>query len=111
MNWRFLSVAVAIASASPAYSQTTGTSSGLSPQHALVKEYCVGCHNERLRHGNLVLSTRDVGQPHANAAVWEKAIRKVRAGMMPPAGARRPDATRVEAFATTLESALDKAAT
>jgi hypothetical protein len=57
-----------------------------------------------------VLSALDVTQPGPNAAVWEKAIRKVRSGMMPPAGARRPDAAKIEALASSLETALDTVA-
>jgi mono/diheme cytochrome c family protein len=107
MNWRILPVAVCIASATPAHGQSNGAPAAGSQPQAVVKDYCVGCHNDRLKQGNLVLSTLDVTQPGPNAAIWEKAIRKVRAGMMPPAGARRPDAAKVEALASSLETALD----
>ena len=108
MITRFLPVALVMTSATVAFGQTARTA--VSSPQTLVKEYCVGCHNDRLKQGNLVLSMLDVTQPHANAAVWEKVIRKVRSGMMPPAGARRPDAARVEAFASSLETALDTVA-
>jgi hypothetical protein len=107
MNWRILPVAVCIASATPAHGQSNGAPAAESQPQGILKDYCVGCHNDRLKQGNLVLSTLDVTQPGPNAAVWEKAIRKVRAGMMPPAGARRPDAAKVEALASSLETALD----
>ena len=109
--FRFLWVALVIASAAPAYAGQTRTSPPApSSQQALLNEYCVTCHNDRLKRGNLVLSTLDVTRPGPDAAVWEKVIRKVRSGMMPPAGSRRPDSARVEAFASSLEGAIDAAA-
>jgi Protein of unknown function (DUF1592)/Protein of unknown function (DUF1588)/Protein of unknown function (DUF1587)/Protein of unknown function (DUF1585)/Protein of unknown function (DUF1595) len=77
---------------------------------ALVNEYCAGCHNERLKRGDLVLSGLDAANPASNPVVWEKVIRKVRAGMMPPPAARRPDPATLEAFARSLEGGLDAAA-
>jgi hypothetical protein len=77
---------------------------------AFVNEYCATCHNDRLKRGELSFAGLDVEQPDPENPIWEKAIRKVRTGMMPPAGARRPDSSRVEAFTTTLENALDRAA-
>src|SRR5215471_4915208 len=59
-------------------------------QRALKDEYCVGCHNDKLKSGGFSWTALDVEHPQQNAALAEKVIRKVRAGMMPPAGARRP---------------------
>ena len=73
-------------------------------------EYCVGCHNESGGRGDLVLSHLDETRPDSDGPIWEKVIRKVRSGMMPPANARRPEAARVEAFVSALEATLDKAA-
>ena len=56
-----------------------------------------------------MLSGLDVAHPDPDNPIWEKVVRKIRTGMMPPPGARRPDAARVEAFASALEAALDKA--
>lgn len=81
---------------------------------ALLTQYCVTCHSERLKTGNLVLEKLDPGraaETPATAETWEKVIRKLRAGMMPPAGAPRPDRPRLDAFATSLETQLDRAAT
>ncbi|MGH9384770.1 MAG: DUF1592 domain-containing protein [Vicinamibacterales bacterium] len=85
-------------------------------QTALVKQYCVGCHNDRGkdRAGNLTLAGFDaarVGQDPKVAETAEKMIRKLRLGMMPPVGARRPDAATVIAFAGSMEARLDRAAT
>ena len=103
-------VAVLLAAVTPASGQTASTGRSTSPQRSLVTEFCIGCHNERLKRGELVLSELDVTRPDPDNPVWEKIIRKVRTGMMPPVGARRPDAARIDAFASALEAALDGAA-
>src|ERR1700719_300268 len=60
-------------------------------QRALVDQYCVVCHNQRVKAGDLLLDKADISNPPAGADVWEKVIRKVRGGLMPPAGMPRPD--------------------
>ena len=77
---------------------------------ALVDRYCVGCHNEKTRSGNLAIDKLDFVHPGNNAETWEKVVRKIRAGMMPPAGIPRPDRATLDDFATKLEMALDTAA-
>ncbi len=79
-------------------------------QRAFVDQYCAGCHNDKLKSGGLSLARLDPSHPGGHAAEWEKVVVKLRAGMMPPAGAGRPDATAVTAFVSSLERALDEAA-
>ena len=55
-----------------------------------VSTYCVTCHNDKLKTGGLVLDRPELADVAAHADVWEKVIRKVRTGMMPPAGNPRP---------------------
>jgi len=76
----------------------------------VLKQYCVTCHNERAKIGGLALDTKDVDHVEADAPTWEKVVRKIRTGMMPPSGARRPDRSVLDGFAAELESRLDKAA-
>jgi hypothetical protein len=76
---------------------------------ALVKQYCLGCHNERAKQGGLVLDG-DLSKVAAHAEQWEKAVRKVKTGMMPPSGAPRPARERLDAFAAAMETRLDSAA-
>ncbi|HEY7170345.1 MAG TPA: DUF1587 domain-containing protein, partial [Vicinamibacterales bacterium] len=92
----------------PAAARTTGA----SPNRALLDRYCVTCHNERLRTGNLVLAGDAVDPDHVAgaAAVWEKVVQKLRSGAMPPAGRPRPDATAAAAFVSSVEASLDRAA-
>jgi hypothetical protein len=77
---------------------------------AVVKEYCVTCHNDRRKSGGLTLETFDVLHPEKNADVAERIIRKLRIGLMPPPGARRPDPATLAAFTGALESRLDEIA-
>ena len=79
-------------------------------QQALVKQYCAGCHNDKLKSGGFSWTKIDLAHPDQNAEQTEKVIRKLRAGMMPPPGMPRPDAAHVAAFATSLETAIDQAA-
>ena len=81
-----------------------------APSHAAVaKQYCVSCHNDRTRSGDLVLDGTPLTDVAGHAEVWEKALRKVRAGAMPPAGMPRPDAATTASFIRSLESQLDAA--
>ncbi len=79
-------------------------------ERALLDRYCVTCHSERLRVAGLALDTLDVSDVGAHPAVWEKVVRKLRAGAMPPASRPRPDAETYTAFAGWLEAELDRAA-
>jgi mono/diheme cytochrome c family protein len=80
------------------------------PHAALIKTYCAGCHNDRTKSGELSLEHADLNDIPAHGETWEKVIRKVRAGMMPPAGMPRPDAATLNGFVTHLATTLDRAA-
>jgi cytochrome c551/c552 len=81
-----------------------------APERALLDRYCVGCHSAALKSGGLVLEKLDVAHAGDAAETWEKVIRKVRAGMMPPSGVPRPDRAALDSFAANLEMQLDRAA-
>ena len=76
---------------------------------AFFDQYCVTCHNEKLRTAGLALDTMDVSKPGAHAEVLEKVIVKLRAGSMPPQGLPRPNAATYRAVYTALENDLDRA--
>src|SRR5262245_3592102 len=80
------------------------------PERAFFDQYCVSCHNDKLKTGGLTLENLSVSDLHASAGVLEKVVRKLRSGQMPPQGSRRPDAAALAAFVTTVETALDNAA-
>ncbi len=93
--------------------QTSAQGAGSSPaatSKALVDRYCATCHNQRLKTANLTLDVLDLTHPEKDALIWERAIRKLRGGMMPPPGAPRPPVEAASAFASYLEDSLDKAA-
>jgi mono/diheme cytochrome c family protein len=81
-----------------------------TPARELVTTYCVSCHNQRLKTGNLMLDGVDADQVSNSAEEWEKVIVKLRSRAMPPPGVRRPDNARYDEVATWLETALDRAA-
>jgi hypothetical protein len=101
---------IVVVSAAWGYGQAPRPQSPAPNQRAFLDQYCIGCHNERAKTAGLMLDKMDVTQVAQNAEVWEKVVRKLRAGMMPPAGARRPDRPALEAFATRLETELDRSA-
>src|SRR3984885_257608 len=80
-----------------------------NPNRALVDRYCVTCHNQKLRTAKLAFDTLDLDHPEKDALTWERAIRKLRGGMMPPPGMPKPTPAAVNSFATYLEDSLDKA--
>ena len=77
---------------------------------AFLDRYCTACHNERLRTAGLLLDAADVRHVGAGAETWEKVVRKLRSGAMPPPGRRRPEPAALDAFATWLETELDREA-
>jgi len=93
----------------PAGNSERRTSNSELPGQALIDRYCVTCHNQRVKTANLALDTLALAHPEQNALVWERAIRKLRAGMMPPPGAPRPAVADAQALAAYLETTLDKA--
>lgn len=99
---RFAALLAALASVTGLYAQT--------PSAALLSRYCVTCHNAKLKTGGLVLNPGALDRVSANAETWEKVVRKLRAGAMPPAGAPKPDAAATGALLSYLETALDRAA-
>jgi len=74
----------------------------------VLDQYCVTCHNERLKTGGLALDSLKPDRIAADAETWEKVVRKVRAGLMPPAGAKRPDRGSLDAFAAAIEGTIDR---
>jgi mono/diheme cytochrome c family protein len=78
-------------------------------QRQVLDQYCVTCHNSRAKVGNVVLDTVDLANVGPHAELLEKAVRRVRAGLMPPAGAMRPDAATLASLAAGVEASLDRA--
>jgi cytochrome c5 len=92
-----------LATTAPAEVATSAAS-----ERALLDQYCVTCHNQRLKTAGLMLDQLDPARIHDRADVWEKVVRKLRAGMMPPSGLRRPDPPVMEAMIEFMEKQLDR---
>jgi len=82
----------------------------VSSSRALLNQYCVTCHNERLKTAGLTLDRADVEHVGLSVEVWEKVAHKVRSGAMPPPGLPRPDKSTLGAFVVHLETELDREA-
>ena len=85
------------------------TRGGCSPEAAFLNQYCITCHNQRTKAAGLALDTLDIARVGPGAETWEKVVKKIRTGMMPPSGARRPERAALDRFASELESRLDRA--
>jgi len=121
---------VATLSATASFAQPTARTAGAKPpsvapkmaashaptgmpidaQNKLVAQNCASCHSEKMKAGELVLAGFDAAKVSDRPDVTEKMIRKLKAGMMPPPGARRPDAATIKTFVETLEAKMDAAA-
>ena len=107
MIW-FGSLAIVLA-ASPSAKSWQQTSPA-NTSTALVRQYCVGCHNDKLKTANVSFETVNLTKVADDAGLWEKALRKLRTNQMPPAGLPRPSAEQRQALTNYLETELDHAA-
>jgi hypothetical protein len=89
---------------------TTVSPASPQQQRALLDKYCVTCHSDRLRTANLSLQGLDLTKVADHAEPWERVIRKLRAGVMPPPGLARPSLTEYEGLRDWLESEIDRVA-
>jgi hypothetical protein len=103
----FVVSAVFISQANSAYSQSSRND---RQRLGMIEEYCLGCHNFEDYAGSLDLETLLVDDISQNAEHWEKAIRKMRAGMMPPPGQDRPNDRNYLALTEWLENKIDSVA-
>ena len=78
--------------------------------NGMLRTYCMVCHNDRMKTGNMSLAEFDAGDAVANPALAEKMVSKLRLGMMPPPGARRPAEDLLTEVAEALETQLDRSA-
>ena len=89
---------------------SASTITSASEARAILDQYCVACHSDRLKTAQLSLQAVDLASPGAHSAPLEKAVRKLRLGAMPPQGRPRPEPAQYAALATWLESELDRVA-
>ena len=103
-------MAAAHTGSKPTSATPAGAQLDVTAEDQLVKQYCVTCHSEKGRAGQLSLAAFDAAHIDKTPDIAEKMIRKLRAGMMPPPGARRPEPATVAAFVNSLETKIDLAA-
>ena len=116
---------VQVQAVAPPRQAARASEAGTSEQRALLDRYCVTCHNDQLVNGDgpapsalvsqlratgLALDRLDVATIGEDAAEWENVVRKLRGGVMPPAGRPRPDEATQDAFVARLATELDDAA-
>ena len=101
---------LALFSATFAFQQAGPATEPSVEPRAMLDKYCVTCHNQRLRTASLTLDTMNLDRVGDNAETWEKVLRKLHGGMMPPQGMPRPDDATVTKFTGWLETSLDRAA-
>ena len=115
----WVAIALAFAGGLPALAQTeprsavspnASAATGATTQAAVLKKYCVTCHNQSLRTAGMVIETADLTHVPDHADVWEKVIRKLRTGTMPPPGVPHPDKSTSNLLAAYLEREIDSAA-
>jgi hypothetical protein len=108
--------ALAVVLAATSFAQTASSGAKALPtqvtdqsaERALLNQYCVVCHNQKLKTANLELDKLDTAHVTDHPEKWELVVRKLRAGMMPPAGMPRPAWNTYESMVTWLEGELDK---
>ena len=79
-------------------------------ERALLDQYCVTCHNDKTKIANFSLQSADINAVGDHPEVWERVIRKLRAGMMPPPGMPRPSLDKYEGLRDWLEVQIDRKA-
>jgi hypothetical protein len=99
-----------VSAAAPAEQQAGAGAVDSTRARALVDQYCVTCHNARLKTANLLLDQLDISRLGDHPEIAEQVVRKMRAGLMPPTDARRPDAATLESLIRWMETELDRQA-
>jgi hypothetical protein len=70
--------------------------------------YCQGCHNDRAKIGGMSVQLLRPDNLATSGDAWEKILRKVNLGEMPPSGAPKPPKESLIEFASWLSTSLDR---
>jgi len=104
LSWAAVAIACAIAGGSLEDTPTPAA------ERALLDQYCVTCHNDKTKADNFSLQKEDINDVGDHPEVWERVIRKLRAGMMPPPGMPRPPIAKYDELRDWLEAQVDQKA-
>lgn len=107
---RLLSFGVVLLAGSGSLAAQKPQPAAVAAEKALINQYCVPCHNDKLRTNNLSLQSMDMNAVGDHPEVWEEVIRKLRAGMMPPPGMPRPPLAGYNGLRDWLEEQVDRKA-
>src|SRR5262249_4565406 len=115
MRRRHITAILAVTLAGASLTAKPGAEPGPAPRPApepaaVLNQYCVSCHNERLKTAGFAIDRLNPASVRDNPAAWEKVARKLRTGTMPPPGSPRPALEVYDATATWLEGELDRTA-
>src|SRR5438132_1607612 len=112
-----LSLVIAICGQTAGQSaQSAAASDTAAAQRAIVAQYCSTCHSDKAKAAGMDSARKidfdalDIAHVSRDAETWERIVRKLRAGMMPPSGMRRPDPATYKGLITWLENELDRSA-
>ena len=105
-----LSTSALSGQSTPPPTLASAPAAGTPAQRALLDKYCVTCHNDRVKTANLSLQGTDLTQVADHAELWEKVIRKMRAGVMPPPDMPRPPRPEYDGLRDWLEGEIDRLA-
>jgi mono/diheme cytochrome c family protein len=90
------------------------STAGQTTHAQTIRQYCASCHNSRVPGDatatGVVLDAPELARIPEQAEMWERVVRRLRTGSMPPPGMPRPDAAAYAALTAHLETALDRAA-
>jgi mono/diheme cytochrome c family protein len=93
--------------------QTASTAATPADFQEMVNKYCITCHNQKARipaGAPLALDAANLKDPGANPEIWEKVVRKIGVGAMPPQGSATPGNAELTRFRSVLAASLDSAA-
>jgi mono/diheme cytochrome c family protein len=102
-------IAIAVLLAPLPFLFSQGRTESANDAQRVINQYCVGCHSNRAKTGGLSLEGADYDQIPAHGDMWEKVVKKLRSGTMPPANSPRPDLKTYNATAASIEARLDEA--
>src|SRR5262245_29657445 len=94
--------------AAPQRAATAASPPSAATERALLDQYCVTCHNDKTKRANLTLEKLDLTTAGDHPELWERVVRKLRAGVMPPPGVRRPPLAEYEGLRDWLEAEIDR---
>src|SRR5262245_15617259 len=86
------------------------TAAAPASSRGMLDQYCLGCHNQKVKTAGVALDAVDLSKVDTHADVLERVLRKVRTGEMPPMGLPRAEPSVVASFVNSLENSLDQAA-